>query len=236
MIVCGVNPVAFALSRDLAVRVFVREGASGRAAETARAATEKGIAVRELPMQEIERIAGSGAHQGIAAEVKPLRECALTEIVAPAGEPSVVLALDCVEDPRNLGAIIRTAVAVGCSGIILPLARTVEITPAVVRASSGLALVAKVARRNLADAFRRLKDDGYWIVGVDASGGDSALAFDFPGRTVLVVGGEGAGIRDLTRKLCDFVVRLPMAAEAESLNASVAAGIVLYLAAGKRLA
>lgn len=105
-----------------------------------------------------------------------------------------------------------------------------------VRASSGLALVAKVARRNLADAFRRLKDDGYWIVGVDASGGDSALAFDFPARTVLVVGGEGAGIRDLTRKLCDFVVRLPMAAEAESLNASVAAGIVLYLAAGKRLA
>ena len=234
-LIYGINPVSFALGQKLVVRVHVRVGATGRAFDVAHAALRMRIPVRETGLPELAQMLGTEAHQGIGAEVKPFSDLDLSELFAPKGEPSLLLALDGVEDPQNLGAIIRTAVAVGCGGIVLPLARTAGITPAVVKASAGLALVAKVARHNLADAFRRLKDEGYWIVGADAAAAANALAFEFPSRTVLVVGGEGSGLRELTRKSCDFVVKLPMSAGAESLNASAAAAVVLYLAAGHRL-
>jgi 23S rRNA (guanosine2251-2'-O)-methyltransferase len=147
-----------------------------------------------------------------------------------------VLILDSLQDPQNFGTLLRTAEAVGVHGIIIPLARTVEVTPAVVNASSGASEHMLIAQANLAQAMDSLKQADVWMVGLDQAGEVVGASHDSPysrhlrGALGLVVGSEGEGLRELTRKKCDIVLKLPMRGEIESLNAAVAGSVALYLA------
>jgi 23S rRNA (guanosine2251-2'-O)-methyltransferase len=150
--------------------------------------------------------------------------------IAPAG-PGLALVLDSITDPQNVGAILRTAVAVGVRAIVLPLRRGALLTPGVHRASAGLSFVAPVASpQNLASALRDLKAQDYWIVAATgAAEAPDATTFDWPARTALVLGSEGAGVSHLLAQEADFAVRLPMDSRVESLNVAVAAGALCYL-------
>ena len=142
-----------------------------------------------------------------------------------------VLILDSLQDPQNFGTLIRTAEAVGVHGIIIPLARTVEVTPAVVNASSGASEHMLIAKSNLSQAIDALKDNDVWVVGLDQSGLEiESNSRHVRGAVGLVVGSEGEGLHELTRKKCDIVLKLPMKGKIESLNAAVAGSVALYLA------
>jgi 23S rRNA (guanosine2251-2'-O)-methyltransferase len=142
------------------------------------------------------------------------------------------LILDSLQDPQNFGALLRTAEAVGVHGVIIPLAHSVEVTPAVVNASSGASEHLLIAQSNLSQAMDALKDSNVWIVGLDQNGETVGASHDTPlrGALGLVVGSEGEGLRELTRKKCDVLLSLPMRGQVESLNAAVAGSVVLYLA------
>jgi 23S rRNA (guanosine2251-2'-O)-methyltransferase len=155
----------------------------------------------------------------------------LRQVAREAGKSSLVIILDRVTDPQNLGAVLRTSVAVGVSAVVLPLRRGALLTPGVHRASAGLSFVAPVAApQNLARALKTLKDANYWIVAADA-GEDSvsATTFDWPGRTALILGSEGEGIGQLLLRESDFRIALPMDPRVESLNVGVATGALAYL-------
>jgi 23S rRNA (guanosine2251-2'-O)-methyltransferase len=170
-------------------------------------------------------------HQGVVALVDGYQYSSPEEILEQAalkGEPPFVLILDGIEDPQNMGAIIRTAECAGVHGVIIPQHNTVEMTAAVVRASAGAVEHMMVTRvTNLVNCIKDLKKQGLWVVGADLDG-DSYCHASIPSPTALVVGGEGKGIRKLVRENCDMLVSIPMSGEITSLNASVAAGIIIY--------
>ena len=147
-------------------------------------------------------------------------------------EPPFILILDSLQDPQNFGTLLRTAEVVGVHGVIIPLAHTVEVTPAVVNASSGASEHLRIAKSNLSQAIDALKEENIWIVGLDQNGEVISEKSDrhLRGALGLVVGSEGEGLRELTRKKCDIVLKLPMRGQVESLNASVAGSVALYLA------
>lgn len=172
------------------------------------------------------------SHQGLAAAVGPLPERGPGELGADANARSLVLALDQVNDPRNLGAILRTAAALSVEGVILPDRRSAELGGACAKAASGaLDLVPLVEVVNLGRTLADLKQRGYWIVGLDAAGSAPLETLDLPPRIVLVLGSEGEGLRRLVAEQCDHLARLEIDPRMESLNVSVAAGIALYLLA-----
>jgi 23S rRNA (guanosine2251-2'-O)-methyltransferase len=174
-------------------------------------------------------------NQGILAEVGAYPYSDVVEILDHAKELNelpFVLLLDALNDPQNFGTLIRTAEAVGVHGIVIPLAHTVEVTPAVVNASSGASEHMRIARSNLAQAIDVLKEENVWVVGLDQDGetvGEKTRRH-LTGATAVVVGSEGEGIRQLTRAKCDIVLKLPMRGQVESLNAAVAGSVALYLA------
>ncbi len=204
----------------------------GKLAEILRLARERKIKVSKVSRAKLDRI--HEHHQGVAAEVGEYSYCDLNDVLEDAesrGEPPFVLLLDSLQDPQNFGTLIRTAEAVGAHGIVIPLARTVEVTPAVVNASSGASEWTRVARANLSQAIDALKDNEIWVVGLDQSGAELQPSLrHLRSGLGLVVGAEGEGLRELTRKKCDEVVRLPMRGRIESLNAAVAGSVALYLA------
>ena len=173
-------------------------------------------------------------HQGVVAEVSKYPYSDVIEILEHARQKSelpFVLILDSLQDPQNFGTLLRTAEAVGVHGIIIPLARTVEVTPSVVNASSGASEHMLIAQANLAQAMDALKDADVWMVGLDQAGVKvEAGSRHLRGALGLVVGSEGEGLRELTRKKCDIVLQLPMRGQIESLNAAVAGSVALYLA------
>ena len=192
---------------------------------------------RKLQIEEVQRsqIDGLGSnHQGIALQASAYPMVALADIKAHSaetGEPLFILALDEIKDPQNLGTLFRTAEAVGIHGVLLPFRRTATITPAVVNSSSGACEHLMIAQVNLAQAIEELKSLGAWVVGLD--GGNDSKSIDqvpLDGALVLVVGSEGSGMRALTRKVSDHLLRLPMRGQVDSLNAAVAGSVVLYLA------
>jgi len=195
-------------------------------------------ASRNVPVTGTPRLkfpAGEVNHQGVALEASHYPYCDLADILERAHqqrEQPFVLILDALQDPQNFGSLLRTAEATGVHGVIIPLARTVEVTPAVVNASAGASEHLLIAPSNLSQAIERLKQDGVWIVGLDQQGAifraDSERHLG--GALGLVVGSEGEGLRDLTRKKCDIVLQLPMRGNIESLNAAVAGSVALYLA------
>ncbi|MFP6890224.1 MAG: 23S rRNA (guanosine(2251)-2'-O)-methyltransferase RlmB [Nitrospinota bacterium] len=233
-VICGVHAVLAALERGpgRVRRLFIASGRKGRPAEMARELTEKaGIPVVEFASTALEEMAQTPQHQGLVAEVHPIPILTLEAFLEaqPAGRPPILL-LDGIQDPRNLGAILRTAAALGAGGAVWPKDSAVDLTPSVVKAAAGGVETLPLARvTNMARAVSAVKKAGYWAVAGDPEGeavlGDTQL----PWPTALVLGGEGKGVRRLVRKNCDMGVRIPVSGGiVMSLNVSVAAGILLH--------
>jgi len=185
------------------------------------------IDVRECDSAHLRALTNDAKHQGVAARMGAFAYAELEAIVR--ARPELVVALDCVQDPRNLGAILRTAEAVGAGGVLLPKDRSAGVTAAVVRGAAGHVYRVPVARvTNLARAVGTLKAEGWWAVGLLPGGRRELYEVSLPNRILLVIGGEGKGIRPLVARLCDQHASLPMAHGVNSLNASVAAGVALY--------
>lgn len=190
-------------------------------------AQQAGIPLRYESATVLDQLAGGGRHQGVVAWVAPFRFAPFAEI-SPAGA-DLLLVLDGVVDPRNLGALLRTAEAVGVGGVILPRDRAAPITPVVVKASAGAITHLRVCQvPNLVRCLDVLRCYGYWTVGLWPHASQSLYALEVIGKVALVVGGEERGIRPLVRRHCDFLVTIPMRGKVESLNASVAGAVALY--------
>jgi 23S rRNA (guanosine2251-2'-O)-methyltransferase len=219
--------------RDI-FEILIAEGAQekGKINEIIASAIQRKIKVTRVPRGRLDKI--HEHHQGVAADVGAFPYSNVVDILDGArqkSEPPFVLILDSLQDPQNFGTLLRTAEAVGVHGIVIPLARTVEVTPSVVNASSGASEHMLIAQANLAQAIDALKDAETWIVGLDQNGVKmEANSRHLRGALGLVVGSEGEGLRELTRKKCDIVLQLPMRGKIESLNAAVAGSVALYLA------
>jgi 23S rRNA (guanosine2251-2'-O)-methyltransferase len=216
-------------------RIQVSEGAQekGRLKEILDLARERRIPVERVQRGRLDKVHQN--HQGVVAEAGDYPYSDLIEMLEEArarNEAPFILLLDSLNDPQNFGALLRTAEAVGVHGVVIPLAHTVEVTPAVVNASSGASEHLRVARSNLAQAIDALKAENIWVVGLDQNGetvGEKTRRH-LTGALGLVVGSEGEGIRQLTRSKCDIILQLPMRGQIESLNAAVAGSVALYLA------
>jgi 23S rRNA (guanosine2251-2'-O)-methyltransferase len=220
----------------LLARGVKTEGIVGEILDLARQA---GIPVEALNRHELDALGGEANHQGLAAHVSGYPYVAVDDLLRAAeraGEPPFLLLLDHIQDPQNLGSLLRTAEAAGVHGIVLPGKRAAGVTPAAVRASAGAAEHIPVALvPNLVQAMRRLKDEGVWLAGLDASrGAQHYTQADLTGPLGLVIGSEGRGLARLARETCDYLLRLPMHGRVESLNASVAGAIALYEARRQR--
>jgi 23S rRNA (guanosine2251-2'-O)-methyltransferase len=189
-----------------------------------------GIPVRVLSRVELDRMAGNAAHQGVVAVTSAKQYTDLDDLVAARrGEHSLIVVLDGVEDPHNLGAILRTADAAGADGVVIPERRAASVTGTVAKASAGASEHLPVAKvTNISRAIEELKSKDMWVVGLDERGKQTYDAVDYKMHCVVVLGAEGKGVHDLVRKHCDFLVSIPMLGRVPSLNVSVAAGVVLY--------
>ncbi|MCL4273533.1 MAG: 23S rRNA (guanosine(2251)-2'-O)-methyltransferase RlmB [Anaerolineales bacterium] len=223
---------ALLANRRQVFSIDIAEGAQekGRLAEIVKLAAQRKIKVNRVPRGRLDKVHQN--HQGIIAEVSGYPYSDLVDILdSIKDEPPFILLLDSLQDPQNFGTLIRTAEAVGVHGIVIPLARTVEVTPAVVNASSGASEYMRIARSNLAQAMDTLRDSDLWLVGLDQAGAQvEAGSRHLKGALGLVVGSEGEGLHELTRKKCDIILQLPMRGKVESLNAAVAGSVALYLA------
>jgi len=230
----GINSVTEALRgpRKIYKLYIGKDSRNPRIEEIVNLAQNKGIAVKLTDRGELDRLYSQAPHQGVVMEAEPYRYADLQDVleqVAAAGDQALLLVLDGVEDPQNLGAIIRTAECAGVNGIILPRHHSAAITPAVVRASAGATEhMAVVRETNLVNTLKELKKAGMWVVGADMEGSAEYFRTKMPCPAVLVIGGEGRGIRRLVRENCDLLVRIPMYGQVNSLNASVAAALLIY--------
>ncbi len=205
----------------------------GRIADALHLAKPQGVPVRFVPRQQLDALSPI-ANQGIAVQVSAYPYVTLFDILEHAknvGEQPFILVLDALQDPQNLGTLLRTADACGVHGVILPLRNTATVTPAVVTSSSGASEHVLIAQANLVQALNNLKEQNVWVVGLD-SGPESSVLTDvrLDGALVLVVGNEGQGMRPLVKRTCDILLRLPMRGKIESLNAATAGSVALYLA------
>lgn len=236
----GINAIMEALKgRRKIHKIFVLSGKKNqRLEELLLIARKKGVFVQEVEKERLNQMYKVGNHQGIVATVDVFSYVSVEEILEKAalsGQPPLILILDGIEDPQNLGAIIRTAECAGVHGLILPRHNSAEITDTVARVSAGALEHVLVAREtNLVNVMKKLKDMGFWIVGGDMNARTDYFSTAFPSPTVLVVGGEGKGARRLVLDNCDLVVRIPMHGQITSLNASVAASLLIYEALRQR--
>jgi 23S rRNA (guanosine2251-2'-O)-methyltransferase len=222
-------------------QVTVAEGREPRMAEIQALAQKAGKTVRRAPPAAFKQLFGDAVHQGVYVDVQPLPPWQEEELIAgitarlEAGPPPFVLVLDGVQDPHNLGACLRTADACGALAVVIPKDRAVQLNATVRKVAAGAAETTPLAVvTNLARTLRLLKDAGLWIIGADAEATKLASETDLGGPVALVMGAEGAGLRQLTRETCDLLVRLPQVGTVESLNVSVAAGMLLYEAVRQR--
>jgi 23S rRNA (guanosine2251-2'-O)-methyltransferase len=221
------------------VRLCLAQGRDDqRMRELRELAAKQGIRPVSLPMAALDQETGGAAHQGALAEVRPsapLNENGLLDLLTGAPAAPLVLVLDGVSDPHNLGACLRTADAAGVTAVVAPRDRAAGLTPVVRKVAAGAAEVVPFAQvTNLARTLRDLKEAGLWIAGTAGDGEQELFAADLAGPLAIVMGSEGRGLRRLTRECCDFSLRLPMKGSVASLNVSVAAGIVLYEALRQR--
>jgi 23S rRNA (guanosine2251-2'-O)-methyltransferase len=243
-LVAGRNPVVECLRADVpatALYVVIGVDADDRITEAVRLAADRGISVLEVSRPELDRLTNGATHQGIGLQIPPYEYAHpddLLDITRESGEDALLVALDGVTDPRNLGAVIRSAAAFGAHGVVVPQRRSASITAVAWRTSAGTAARLPVAiATNLTRTLRDWAEEGLMVVGLDA---DSTISVDelelANGPIVVVVGSEGRGLSRLVRETCDETVSIPMAAGVESLNASVAAGVVLAEIARRRRA
>ena len=240
-VVLGRNPVLECLrARVPATALFVALGAEAdeRLTESVRLAADSGISILEVPRHDLDRIAANGLHQGIALQVPPYQYAHpddLLAVVKKDSTPALLVALDNISDPRNLGAIVRSVAAFGGHGVLIPQRRSASVTAVAWRTSAGAAARVPVSRApNLTRALKNWADAGLQVIGLDTEGDTTVDEFEGTGPLVLVVGSEGKGLSRLVRENCDAVVSIPMAGPTESLNASVAAGVVLAEIARQR--
>jgi 23S rRNA (guanosine2251-2'-O)-methyltransferase len=225
----GVNPILEQLRRDASAirRIVVAQRVRAGAAEVAGEARRAGIEVVHEEPRRLRELAGGVAHQGVVAFVHAYHYDDWYELLAR--RPGCLLVGDQISDPRNLGALIRSAEAAGVAGLVVPQDRSAPMNAVVAKAAAGATSSLPVACVvNLARALGELKDAGYWVVGLDGAGPRSLFDFTFPDPCALVVGAEGKGLRPLTRSKCDHLVSIPMLGRVGSLNVSVAAAVALY--------
>ena len=238
--ICGIHAVRMALegARRPVERVHLLQGTRNpRLLEIARLCRERGVPTRFETADTLARLAHGGHHQGVVALAGGAGYATLEGVLASSGEDILLLILDGVQDTHNLGALIRTGCAAGANAVLLPERRAAGLTPAVVQAASGAIEHLPVVRvGNLARTLDDLKEQSFWIYGLDESGGKSYDEADYRGRCALVAGGEAKGLHELLKKKCDFLVRIPAPGKITTLNVSVAAGIVLFEAARQRRA
>ena len=238
--VLGRNPVVECLRADApASALYVALGADAdeRLTESVTMAADRGIPILEVPRSDLDRMSANGLHQGIALQVPPYAYAHPDDLLAAAttGGPALLVALDNISDPRNLGAIIRSVAAFNGDGVLIPQRRSASVTAVAWRTSAGAAARVPVARAtNLTRTLKDWASAGVQVVGLDAGGDTAVDEFDGTGPLVIVVGSEGKGLSRLVRENCDAVVSIPMAGPAESLNAAVAAGVVLAEVARQR--
>src|SRR5579862_7222897 len=204
-----------------------------RVEEIVQLARAQNIPVRFEVRSQLDRLAASRDHQGVVAIAAARPPATLESLLEQAnkskGQIGLIVLLDGVEDPHNLGAIIRTSLAAGAHGVVIPERRAAGLTDTVARASAGAIEHLPIAKvTNLVRSMEELKEAGYWLIGLDENGDKSYTEVDYTSPVGIVLGGEGKGLHDLTRKRCDFVVSLPTTGPVKSLNVSVAAGVVLF--------
>ena len=240
-VVLGRNPVIECLRAGVpATALYVALGteADERLTESVRRAADAGIPILEVPRTDLDRLSANGLHQGIALQVPPYDYAHPDDLPAAArrnGEPALIVALDNISDPRNLGAIVRSVAAFGGHGVLIPQRRSASVSAVAWRTSAGAAARLPVARAtNLNRTLKGWAADGLQVVGLDAAGDTTLDRLDATGDLVIVVGSEGKGLSRLVRDNCDAVVSIPMAGPTESLNAAVAAGVVLAEVARQR--
>lgn len=239
MIIYGRNPVreAFRSGKTVEKLYLVKGEPDMQLSQIFGLAKDRKIPVSYIDHRAMEQLAGGGNHQGVAAQITDFEYCSVDDIIALAeerGEKLLIVLLDGITDPHNLGAIIRSAECFGAHGIVIPKHRSVSVNDTVVKVASGATehmLVAKVT--NINDTIRELKERNVWVYACAFDGKPPKCA-DFKDNTAIVVGSEGDGIKRLTKELCDDTVTIPEFGKINSLNASVAAGVVLYEAARQR--
>jgi 23S rRNA (guanosine2251-2'-O)-methyltransferase len=223
-------------------RVVIARGRQDtRVEEIVQLARSRNIAVRFEDRGQLDRLAGAKDHQGVVALAAARAAATFEDVLAAAnksaarGQKGLIVLLDGVEDPHNLGAIIRTALAAGAHGIVIPERRAAGLTDTVARASAGALAHLPIAKvTNLAQTMQELKEAGFWLIGLDERAEKNYTEADYTSSVGIVFGGEGKGLHDLTRKRCDFLVSLPTTGPVKSLNVSVATGVVLFEALRQR--
>jgi 23S rRNA (guanosine2251-2'-O)-methyltransferase len=235
MIIYGINPVLEAIKSGRAREVLIAQRADDRLQRLLDEAGRQSVRVRFVTRDELEHAAKGGVHQGVVADVERLTEATLADLAAGKNGPALIVVLDEVEDPQNVGAILRTVDAVGGSGVVRQTRRAAPLEGAAAKASAGAVNHVAVADVvNIARSLDELKKAGVWTVGLDASAKMAYYEWDLTLPTALVVGAEGHGLRRLVRERCDHVVGIPMLGHVGSLNVSVATAVVLYEAIRQR--
>jgi len=218
---------------------IARERRDARLEKIAALARSAGIRVSSEPRDQLTRSAKTDAHQGVVAYLRDRAFLSIEDLLVPApdGHHRFFLALDGIEDPHNLGALLRSADGAGVDGILVPERRSAPITPTVAKTSAGASEHVRIARvTNLVRSLEQMKKANIWVIGLDERGTPDYTDFDFTSDCVLVLGREGAGLHDLVKKTCDHLLRIPMAGKVNSLNVSVAGAVVMYEAMRQRRA
>ena len=236
MIIYGINPVLEALRTGRVRRVRVGPRSDRRLEDALRIARQAGVPIERTGTEVIERLARSGVHQGIVAEIDDPRDYSLRDIVeAAAPAAPLLVVLDGIEDPHNVGAIFRTVDAAGGHGVVRQARHAAALEGVAAKTSAGAVALVRVATEvNIARAVEELKELGVWTVGLAGEASETYTEIDMTLPTALVLGGEGTGLRRLVRERCDRLVSIPMHGSVDSLNVSVAAGVVLFEAARQR--
>lgn len=238
-IIFGIHAVEEALAargRGFEYIAVVPQRSDARIQKISQLCRAAGIPVRTMPREQLTRLARTAGHQGVVAVTAEKQYMDLEDLLAKKrGQYSFVVVLDGVEDPHNLGAIIRTAEGAGVDGVIIPERRASGVTGTVVKASAGASEYLPIARvTNVSRALEELKDHNIWVVGLDERGPKTYCELDYKMDCAVVLGAEGHGLHEQIRKKCDFLVSIPMLGKIASLNVSVAAGVVMYEVARQR--
>jgi 23S rRNA (guanosine2251-2'-O)-methyltransferase len=235
MLIYGINPVVEALRADRVTALQVSGRGDGRLREILELAAKRGVSVRRVDTATLDRAARGGAHQGAVAELLKAARYTVADLVRGVSGPPLIVVLDSIEDPHNVGAILRTADAAGAHGVIRQSRHAARLDGATAKASAGAVAYVRIAEVvNIARAIEELKELGVWSVGLAEDARTRYDEIDLTAPTALVLGGEGTGLRRFVRQRCDRLAAIPMSGHVGSLNVSVAAGIVLFEAIRQR--
>lgn len=237
LLTCGRNSVTEFLQAGRVRKLFVKKGKKDeRLLHLLELAQKKQVPMEEVEDNRLEDMAGGVVHQGIAALLKPYEYADLDQVLTEwEGKAPILILLDGLEDVRNLGAIVRTAECAGAAGVLLPKHKSPPVTAAAMKTAAGAFAYLPVCQTgNIRQTLEMLKKKGFWVVGADMDGESLYYEANLKGPLVIVMGAEGKGVSPLTRKLCDFCVRIPMKGKVSSLNVSVAAALLIYEAAKQR--